>query len=710
MFLHPWAIAIGLLAAAAPVVIHWLTRPRPRRLPLSTLRFVREAVEQRRSRARLRDWLVLALRTIAVLLIAIAMARPLLGRRVLAVTQENVATARVVLFDASHSLAAVGGEMQLFERARSIAAKELVYQPGLAANLIIAAAQPKSPFAGLSTNFGALRDALSSATPLPESLNLVASLNVAAEQLTATPEGSRRELVILSDFQRTNWAAADFSLLPADTVIRLESVAPDETSPNLALLNVGVDGRIEVGRPVWLLVEVGNFSPQAHEVRVDLRFGRAASEGAGTLYSSLQFSGLCQPLSRTTLSNDVVPTELGWMMGEATLTIVDGAIDALPADNTRACVWDVRPQPELALITRQTAQQKPSSSYFLERALAPIDASGRATRTVRRLDPSRLDAESIGNAELLLVDHPGMMSEGAVNQLAALLQRGKSVLYVAGEATDATNLQRLSQKAGRAGALPVSYAPAVVGKRDEVFMGDVRKNASPFEIFGDQLAPLLRDLRIIPGLSSKPVEGALQEDVLAMLSDGSAFLAATSTETGCLAVLNVDLNSSNIAASPMFVPMLVELMQRRLLSGRRSASQITCGEPALLPLPRDIAPLSELRLSGPSSGTEAPGTLEAEAGGTVWRIPAAGPPGAYLVTHGSEVIFAVASAPPAAESDLRTLSADVFQERLAGGRSVSFRSATGSEEDSTDTIWTWLAVGCMLCVVGELAALKLFRQ
>ncbi len=58
-FLHPWAILIGVAAAAGPVLIHWLTRPRPVRMPLSTLRFVREAVRQRRSWHRLRDLVLL---------------------------------------------------------------------------------------------------------------------------------------------------------------------------------------------------------------------------------------------------------------------------------------------------------------------------------------------------------------------------------------------------------------------------------------------------------------------------------------------------------------------------------------------------------------------------------------------------------------------------------------------------------------------------
>ncbi|MGI9456645.1 MAG: BatA domain-containing protein, partial [Aeoliella sp.] len=78
-FLHPWALVVAGLAATLPVAIHLLTRPRPVRLPLSTLRFVREAIQQRRARHRLRDWLILALRTAAILLVGLAIARPQWG-------------------------------------------------------------------------------------------------------------------------------------------------------------------------------------------------------------------------------------------------------------------------------------------------------------------------------------------------------------------------------------------------------------------------------------------------------------------------------------------------------------------------------------------------------------------------------------------------------------------------------------------------------
>ena len=80
-FLHPWAAVAGLAALGLPLIIHLLTRPRPVRMPLSTIRFVRQAVQQKRARYRLRDFLILLLRSAAVCLLGWAFARPMLGAK-----------------------------------------------------------------------------------------------------------------------------------------------------------------------------------------------------------------------------------------------------------------------------------------------------------------------------------------------------------------------------------------------------------------------------------------------------------------------------------------------------------------------------------------------------------------------------------------------------------------------------------------------------
>ena len=93
----------------------------------------------------------------------------------------------------------------------------------------------------------------------------------------------------------------------------------------------------------------------------------------------------------------------------------------------------------------------------------------------------------------------------------------------------------------------------------------------------------------------------------------------------------------------------------------------------------------------------------------LWKGETAGPPGVYRVMHRNETVFAVGAAISAAEADLRSLPAEVFQERLAGGRDVRFRSAAQVGAEQRDTLWSWLAVACVACLLSEVIALKLFK-
>src|SRR5665213_1550412 len=121
-FLHTWPLYAGL-AVGLPLLIHWLTRPRPIRLALSTIRFVREAVQQRRARHRLRDIILLLLRALAVLLLAAAFARPLIGAKPLVPAESSAGAARVVLLDQSLGMSEVFHGATAFDRARATAAK-----------------------------------------------------------------------------------------------------------------------------------------------------------------------------------------------------------------------------------------------------------------------------------------------------------------------------------------------------------------------------------------------------------------------------------------------------------------------------------------------------------------------------------------------------------------------------------------------------------
>jgi hypothetical protein len=693
-FLHPWALVIGVAAVALPVVVHFLTRPRPKVLPLSTIRFVRLAIQQRRARHRIRDALILSLRAMAVVLLAATVARPLLGVRPLVATDEPGTAARVVLLDVSQSLTAQHRGVALFERARSIAADYLADQSGLHSDLILAGATARPAFPRLSANTGALREELARAGLRPERLNLSAALSLAGDMLAQAT--SRRELVIVSDFQRSNWAAADFTALPADTRIQLESVAPPEPLPNLAVLRVRVPDRAEAGRDIRVDVEVGNYSSALRRVQVEVALGDGTT----------RLEGSCPPGARITLTGEVPLRGGGWKAGVARLL---NNSDALAADDSRPFVVEARTAPTFALVTRQAADALTSSSYFLERALAPLEPRpDRPGVRVVRIDPASLDRDAVADADVVAFDHPGRLPASVPPLVADLLRRGRGVLYLTSEIADAANLQQIADAAGGDLQMPVEFVPPVPGqRRTGLFLADVRRDAPPFSIFGDRLPALTGTLRFAGGLSTRRLDGGLADDVLAAYGDRSAALVVTACGGGTLAVLNLDLAASDLPRSPAFVPLIGELTGC-LLGRTRAGDAIACGEPFSVLLPATVGPAAGLSLRPPESAADA-GRLIDESGGVLWQAAALTAPGVYRVERAGATVSAAAAAVPADESDLRPLDPQVLSERLAGGRPVYFRSATSDDADEHDRLWVWLAVGCLACLLSEVVVLKLFR-
>jgi hypothetical protein len=704
--LHPWAIAAGAAAVTLPVIIHWLTKPRPVRLPLSTVRFVLEAVQQRRARLRLRDLLILLLRVAAVALVALAFARPFSRASTPLAADAGADTVRVVILDQSASMGAASGGIASIDRAKPVAAKWLAGS-GARGALILAAAQARTTFDRPSSNWGALRDEAASAAALPERLNLSAAINLAGELLGRGGEGVKRELVVVSDFQRSNWASADFSALPKDTAIHLESVAPKQTPANVGILAVRGQGRVEQGRELRLEVDVGNYSPAARDVNVEVRVGDATS----------RLSGLCPAGQVTTLSTPLVPAAAGWQSGEARLL---GVEDALAIDNVRPFVLEVKAASTYLLVTRDPSRPSLTSSHLLERALAPSSAardSSAPRERVVRVAPDSLDREAVSAADLVVVEHPGPLSQSGVALLVGELRRGKPLWYVAAEPVDATNLKLLVDNAGSDLKMPVEFYPPPAGQvRKGLFLTDVKTNRPPFAVFGDALGVATGPLRFSGGLGSRPApqgSGALADDVLAAYSDRSACLVSTTCGAGLLAVLNADLNASTLPRSAVFVPMVGELVSQ-LLGHRGVDAAISCGEPTARVLPATAGKaqgLSIVRTTRSDENADA-GTLSEDQNAVVWKWPHPAAPAVYQVRRAGIPVYAAATALPAEESDLTSIDSSVLTGRLTGGRLVNFRPAAGDDSDDSrtrDRAWAWLLCGCAACMIVELGVLRAFK-
>jgi len=632
-FLHPWALWIGAIGAALPLAVHLLTRPRPKRVPLSTWRFVREAVQQRRARHRLRDLLILTLRTLAILLLALAVARPQFSRRSVSEAGGEADTLRVVLLDVSQSMAATHERMSAMDRARTVAGRYFRYRPGLKANLLLAGSRPRSVFPAPSANFDALQAELARCQPRPVRLDVPAALEVAGRMLADAGAGKRTELIVISDFQRSCWSRADFSSVPAETEIGLESVAPAETSPNLAILAVRAKRPGVHGRRVQLEVDVANFTDAPRPVTVEVDLGEVTT----------RLDGVCPSRApRTTLAGSIEAHHEGWYFGRARLVDAD---DALSADDERPVVVSVDPPPRYLLVSRLPERGRVNSATFVECSLAPYGNMGgegltgdpgntrspgeqggsipgdsarsaepgrlgasetaRPRTRVRRLNPSELSAAALSGADLIVLDHPGALAPEAIRLVADRLRRGRAVLYFTAEAVDATNLKRLDEALSGGLQLPVDFVPAPAAQpRRDLRLAASHADRSPLNIFAGHFPTVASELRLAGGLNSHPREDGLQDDLRAVFHDQSAFIVLTAAGAGRIALVNADLQESTLPRSGAFVPLIDELIAE-LIAGSDDRARYHCGEPMVVALPPEVTTVKRLKVlppGEPSSG------------------------------------------------------------------------------------------------------------
>ena len=77
-FITPWLATAGAAAVAAPIIIHLLARCRFKRIRWAAMDFLIDAERRNRRRIRMEEWILLALRCLAVFLIGLLVARPFL--------------------------------------------------------------------------------------------------------------------------------------------------------------------------------------------------------------------------------------------------------------------------------------------------------------------------------------------------------------------------------------------------------------------------------------------------------------------------------------------------------------------------------------------------------------------------------------------------------------------------------------------------------
>ncbi len=201
-FLSPLAL-LGLLAAAIPILLHLFNLRKLRTIEFSTLTFLKELEKTKIRRLKLRQILLMILRTLLVLLIVLAFARPTLRGSLAGGIGSHARTSAVLLIDDSFSMTTEDERGLLLKQAR-MAAKDLteLFTDGDEVFLLRLStlSDPASGEGRAFRDFALLRKNIDEIKPSAVHRPLEQGLRIAARLITEA-QNFNKEIYVFSDFQ-----------------------------------------------------------------------------------------------------------------------------------------------------------------------------------------------------------------------------------------------------------------------------------------------------------------------------------------------------------------------------------------------------------------------------------------------------------------------------------------------------------------------------
>lgn len=674
-FLTPLFL-IGVSALAIPVLIHLIQRERKRVVVFPSLMFLRRIPYQSVRRRSIRHWFLLLLRAAAILLIVAAFARPFIPQGALAVAASGGAREIVVLLDQSASM----GYGDHFQRARDAARKVFDGLGGEDKATLVLFAKNAEENVRATNDRVRLGQAVDAAKVTSGSTRYGPALKLAQSILSASSL-KRKEVVLVSDFQKTGWSGAEELRFPEGTVLTPVTVASPDTSnvsiPSVAFARASFSGQERITVTAGLV-----------------NHGNAPVNG---LTTTLEVDGHVietKPVNIAANSSASVSFAV-FTLSEAYLRgTVRAGTDPLPQDNVfHFVLTPSRPVSVLVVAPREASGQPTDSTLYLSKALSIGTTPAFQVEVVpaARMFPANLDKRAV----VILNDTP-FPPAAAGGALKRFVEQGGGLLVVLGEHSswpqnDAALLPgtlgaEVDRPDGRGGAL-----------------GFIDYSHSVFEVFK---APRSGDFSGTRVFRYRALTAPAGGRVLARFDDGA--VAATEQRIGLGRVIawntTFDISWSDLAKKPVFLP-LVHQLTRYLARYEEPAAWRTVGQALDLTSGSILVGAKRDRVALTPSGRRL--TLSTGSGPEFLELDEQGfyelrSPGA---AEARPPAVAVDVDPP--ESDLSAMDTGEFTAALTGraapetAKGAAPEQVTPQDLERRQAIWWYLLFGGILLLATE---------
>jgi len=672
-FLTPW-FAAGLGLLAIPIIIHLTQRQRSRVTVFPSLMFLRRIPFKTTNRRRIRPPLLFALRCLAIALLAAAFARPFLTGGDAGAGQS--ARDVVILVDNSASLGFDGRWSAALDEARDVLA-------GLAEGdraAVVAFNESASEEISLTADLAAVGNALGRLELTDLGTRIESGLQLAGRILDGS-DRTEREIVLVSDFQRTAWADEGRSRLPDGISLVPLSVAGDAAA-NVAVADARFAGG--GGSRERIVARVANMGDQPlTDVPVSLELaGRAVATRAIDLAAR----------GASTVSFDAVALPEGRTRGRI---FVPG--DGLALDDELRFM--VAPDAGLEALILEGDRGRTDRSLFVERALAIGDEP--RLRPVRR-PAGQLDPAWLVTADAVILNDADLTNAGRATLVHDWVAGGGALFVVLGP--NANPGRWAEDAADLLGGVAGGVEDRTAGGGTRVAWLDY--DHPIFELFS---APRSGDFSEARFYRFRGFTPGADASVIARFEGGEPALVEHAVGEGRVLVWTSTLDRfwNDLALQPVFLPFVQQALLHA--TGYREPQRwIGTG---------DVLELGALVGGGTAAGAQA--ALEREwvlvdpAGDRAPIETVEGPnwiafdrAGFYQVEEidGSDEPLTIAVNPGLAESDLATVAPERIVAAVVGAAGPSADAAAAAATESGPArreLWWWLLLLSAAVMVAE---------
>lgn len=637
-----WLMLGWLAAASIPIIIHLWNKRRYREVPWAAVHFLMAAIRRNSRRLRLQNLLLLAVRTLIIVLVVMAMAEPFLEQAGLNYVAGQ-RTHKVLVIDGSYSMAYRPTDSSRFSRAKQLASQIVdESRPGDCFSLVLMSASPRVIVGTPAFEPNSLIEEIEALKMPHTGAALPATLTQVKEILDRADLENlrldRTEVYFLTDLGRNSWladttgskAATEFRTLVDELSQQASLVVLDlgqAGSENLAVTEFKpLQPYATLGQDVAFQAQVRNFGNQARShhlvellidgTRVQETYVDIEPGGEATASFSHRFE---------TAGPHAVEVKLG--------------SDLLDLDNHRYLSIDVKQHLRVLLVSG-----KQGAASYVADALDP-DRSENSLVQPQIIPESTLIETDLTAYDCVFLCNVAQFTSGEARLLESYLKQGGGLVFFLG---DRVLADRYNQQLAGEGADAVQVLPTRLGELvDEAQyrfdpLDYEHPIISPFrgrERAGLLTTPVYRYFKLVT-----PAEWTQSRTALAFAGGDAAIVEAPLHGGRSIVVATAGSLSSidpvtktpwtTFAAWPSFVPIVQELLAQAVNS-QATQFNATVGEAlgGALPITAVDTPIAVVTPDGQRSTIRA----ASEGDHARWVLPTSDASGVYQIEFGSPV-------------------------------------------------------------------------